>query len=295
MDVGMEYEVLLLELGSLSRKHYAAEEKLREQEAKLQAAIKRMTQKNANLEKLQRESLSNTILKIIGSYKRQMDRETSEIVSAKLEFDKAYGLKIAAHRRLMALEYEMEEKKNRIREVRENLIRHNPTLENVISGKEQQIIHLKYEYTQTIEAEEACYRLLEVISDIMANLDNSKTISNWDLITEIDYLLHHVGPEQLDIAEAMLLDLERKVQNLERELHDLNYIYASEYQTLIEAGPAIDKFFETLFSEWSTKDVVEKSVVQLKRLEDNVTDLLGTVTEQKERLEEEYAALTETN
>ena len=77
MDVGMEYEVLLLQLGSLTRKHYAAEETLREQQEKLENAIKRMSKKNANLEKLQRESLSNTILKLLGSYQRHVAFEAT--------------------------------------------------------------------------------------------------------------------------------------------------------------------------------------------------------------------------
>lgn len=291
MDVGMEYEILLLQLGSLARKHYAAEESLREQEDRLESAIKRMSIKNANLEKLQRESLSNTIMKLFGSYQRQVDHETNDIIRTKLEFDKAYSLKIAAHRQVVSLSYEIEEKKNRIREVKENLIRHNTALENVITETEQQTIRLRYEYVQTLEAEEASYQLLEIITDIMANLDTSQTVSNWDLITEIDYLLNHVAPEELDVAEAMLLDLERKTQNLERELHDLNYIYESEYQTLTQAGPAITKFFEDLFSDWSTKAVVEKSLVQLKQLEDNVLDLMTKISTEKVRLEQAYSSL----
>lgn len=293
MDVGMEYEVLLLQLGSLTRKHYAAEETLREQQEKLENAIKRMSKKNANLEKLQRESLSNTILKLLGSYQRHVAFEENDIISAKLTFDKAYALKIEAHRSVIALEYEIEEKKHRIREVKEDLIRRNIALEDTVTEIEQQIIRLRYEYVQTLEAEEASYQLLEIITDIMATLDTSQTVSNWDQITEIDYLLNHVAPEELDVAEAMLLDLERKTQNLERELHDLRYIYESEYQTLTQAGPAITTFFKDLFSDWSTKAVVEKSLVQLKQLENNVTDLLAKISTEKSRLEQEYASLTE--
>ena len=207
---------------------------------------------------------------------------------AKLEFDKAYALRLAAHRALIELEVTISEKKHRLRSVRENLLRKNPLLENTVSEEEQELIHLQYEFVQTIEAEVAAYQLLEVISDILEKVDAAKTITRWELITEIETLLDFVDQDQLDIAEAMMLNLERKIQNLERELHDLNYIYINQYREIIAARPAIEDFFEKLFSEWSTKEVIEKNLEHLTALRDNVVEVMGIVTAQKHVLEGIY-------
>lgn len=288
MDIGMEYEILMLQVGVLTRKRAAAEETLAKHQAELDAVIEKLEIHNNHLVKLQKESFSNTMLKVLGTFDHVYDRESEDILRAKLEFDKAYALRLAAHRALIELEVTISEKKHRLRSVRENLLRKNPLLENTVSEEEQELIHLQYEFVQTIEAEVAAYQLLEVISDILEKVDAAKTITRWELITEIETLLDFVDQDQLDIAEAMMLNLERKIQNLERELHDLNYIYINQYREIIAARPAIEDFFEKLFSEWSTKEVIEKNLEHLTALRDNVVEVMGIVTAQKHVLEGIY-------
>lgn len=288
MDLGMEYEILMLQVGQLTRKRAAAEEALAKHQAELDTVVEKLEEHNNHLVKLQQESFSNTVLKVLGSFDRVYDRESQDVLRTKLEFDKAYALRLAAHRAFLELDLNISEKKHRLRSVRENLLRKNPLLENTVSEEEQELIHLQYEYVQTIEAEEAAYQLLEIISDILVNVDSAKTITSWELITEIETLLDFVDQDQLDIAEAMMLDLERKIQNLERELHDLNYIYINQYREIIAARPAIEDFFEKLFSDWSTKEVIEKNLQHLIALQENVLQIMEIVTTQKHELENKY-------
>ena len=291
MDLGMEYEILLLQLGSLSRKFYYAEEVYKLQQEQLDVAIQRLENKTLDLERLQKESFSTALLKLMGTFERIFNKESEEIIRAKLEFDKIYALKISSQRRLLELEGEIQEKKHRLRNIKEVLLRRNPDLGSVLSEKEKESAKIQYEYMQTAEAENACYHLLESISDILTSLDASETIIRWDLINEIDFLLKYVNRSQLDAAEAMILEMERKIQTLERELQDLNYIYEEQYQVLSSARPAIDEFFTTVFSEWSTKDIVEKNIQQLKVLEDTVFQIMELLTHRKRELEEVYLKL----
>lgn len=288
MDLGMEYETLLLQVGSLSRKKSAAEETLTEHQRQLDAILAQLEKKNNHLTRLQKESFSNTVLKLIGTFDQVLDREMEEILRIKLEFDKAYALKLTAQRRLNELEQEIDEKKIRLRGVREILLRRNPALKNIVSVRNQALIQLQHEYMQTVEAEEAAFQLLDTISDILQTLDSSEAITSWELITEIDVLLNFVDRTQLDSAEAMILDLERKVQVLERELHDLNYIYENQYAVITAARPAIEAFFTDLFSEWSTKDIIEKNLQQLKELQKNVFQVMEILEKRKRELEAEY-------
>ena len=292
VDLGMEYETLLLQLGALSRKLALAKETHDEQQSALDGAISQLEKKTATLEKMEKESFSNSVMKILGTYEQRYHRESEEKISAKLEFDKAYVLKINAHRYLGDLEEDILEKKNRLRDVKEQLLRRNPELLNIVSEREQKMIQLKHDYTQTVEAEEAANQLLDAISDILTTVDSSDTINNWEMITEIDILLSVVDRHQLDAAEAMIIDLERKVHSLVRELKDLDYIYDSQYQTLTECRPVINDFFSGLFSEWSTKHIIEKNLELLASLQKNVQHILSILLERKHELEHDFLSFS---
>lgn len=292
VDLGMEYETLLLQLGALSRKLALAKETHDEQQSALDGAISQLEKKTATLEKMEKESFSNSVMKILGTYEQRYHRESEEKISAKLEFDKAYVLKINAHRYLGDLEEDILEKKNRLRDVKEQLLRRNPELQNIVSEREQKMIQLKHDYTQTVEAEEAANQLLDAISDILTTVDSSDAINNWEMITEIDILLSVVDRHQLDAAEAMIIDLERKVHSLVRELKDLDYIYDSQYQTLTECRPVINDFFSGLFSEWSTKHIIEKNLELLASLQKNVQHILSILLERKHELEHDFLSFS---
>ena len=60
MDVGMEYEILMLQLGSLARKLFNAEENLSKYQEALEKAIANLEKENRDLERLRNDSFSNT-------------------------------------------------------------------------------------------------------------------------------------------------------------------------------------------------------------------------------------------
>lgn len=285
MDDGMEYEILLLQLGSLSRKQYYAEENLRKHEAQLEALVKQMEKEKLDLEKLERESLTTSLRKLLGTFEKSYTRESEELVRAKLEFDKMYALKLATQRELLELETEIEEKKNRLRSVKETLLRRHPEMEDTISEEDFLLAKLEHEYTQVLEAESAGYQTLEAITDILVTMDSSPTITHWELITEIDLILNYLNKEQLNMAEAMILNLEKSVQILERELKDLDFIYADQYEAVSASKAVLDEFLSSIFQEWSKKAIIEKSIQNLKKLEDNVVQLMDVLADRKLELE----------
>lgn len=288
MDLGMEYEILLLQLGSLSRKQYHAQEALTKHEQQLEAIIKQMEKEKLDLEKLERESLSTALRKLLGTFEKTYDRESQDLVRAKLEFDKAYALKVSVQRQLNELEAEIIEKKNRLRSVKETLLRRNPQLLTAGDRADQALAKLEHEYTQIQEAEAAGYQTLEAITDILVTLDSNDTITNWELITEIDLILNYVNKEQLNMAEAMILHLEKCVSVLERELRDVDFLYEEQYATISSSKSVLDDFLATIFQEWSKKAIIEKSIHHLKELEENVLQVMNMLAERKRELEESF-------
>lgn len=285
MDVGMEYEILMLQLGSLARKLFNAEENLTKYQEALEKAIATLEKENRDLERLRNDSFSNTLLKLFGNFDRRYDKEYREIIGAKVEFDKTYAMKIAAARRVKAVEADIEEKKLRLRNIKEDVLRKHPNMNQVVSERQQQILALQHEWRETNEAEQAGIAVLEALSDIISGLDAADAISTWDLITDSSLILDFLKHDKLDAAEASLLHLEQTVYTFARELRDLDFVFESDLETISSIQRALDIFFDNLFSDWGTKAIIEKNIENLKKLQDSTEDVMESLGEKKRELE----------
>ena len=277
MDVGMEYEILMLQLGSLARKLFNAEENLSKYQEALEKATATLEKENRDLERLRNDSFSNTLLKLFGNFDRRYDKEYREIIGAKVEFDKAYAMKIAAARRVKEVEADIEEKKLRLRK--------HPDMNQVVSERQQQILALQHEWRETNEAEQAGLAVLESLSDIISGLDAADVLSTWDLITDSSLILDFLKHDKLDAAEASLLHLEQTVYTFARELRDLDFVFESDLETISSTQRALDIFFDNLFSDWGTKVIIEKNIENLKKLQDSTEDVMESLAAKKRELE----------
>jgi len=285
VDVGMEYEILMLQLGSLARKLFNAEENLAKYQEALEKATATLEKENRDLKRLRNDSFSNTLLKLFGSFDRRYDKEYREIIGAKVEFDKAYAMKIAAARRVKEVEADIEEKKLRLRNIKEDVLRKHPDMNQVISERQQQILAIQHEWRETNEAEQAGIAVLESLSDIISGLDAADAISTWDLITDSSLILDFLKHDKLDAAEASLLHLEQTVYTFARELRDLDFVFESDLETISSTQRALDIFFDNLFSDWGTKAIIEKNIENLKKLQDSTEDVMESLAEKKRELE----------
>ena len=285
MDVGMEYEILMLQLGSLARKLFNAEENLTKYQEALEKAIATLEKENRDLERLRNDSFSNTLLKLFGNFDRRYDKEYREIIGAKVEFDKTYAMKIAAARRVKEVEADIEEKKLRLRNIKEDVLRKHPNMNQVVSERQQQILALQHEWRETNEAEQAGIAVLEALSDIISGLDAADAISTWDLITDSSLILDFLKHDKLDAAEASLLHLEQTVYMFARELRDLDFVFESDLETISSTQRALDIFFDNLFSDWGTKVIIEKNIENLKKLQDSTEDVMESLAAKKRELE----------
>ena len=285
MDVEMEYEILMLQLGSLARKLFNAEENLSKYQEALEKAIANLEKENRDLERLRNDSFSNTLLKLFGNFDRRYDKEYREIIGAKVEFDKAYAMKIAAARRVKEVEADIEEKKLRLRNIKEDVLRKHPDMNQVVSERQQQILAIQHEWRETNEAEQAGLAVLEALSDIITGLDAADAISTWDLITDNSLILDFLKYDKLDAAEASLLHLEQTVYTFARELRDLDFVFETDLETISSTQRALDIFFDNLFSDWGTKAIIEKNIENLKKLQDSTEDVMESLAEKKRELE----------
>jgi len=194
-------------------------------------------------------------------------------------------MKIAAARRVKEVEADIEEKKLRLRNIKEDVLRKHPDMNQVVSERQQQILAIQHEWRKTNEAEQAGLAVLEALSDIITGLDAADAISTWDLITDNSLILDFLKYDKLDAAEASLLHLEQTVYTFARELRDLDFVFETDLETISSTQRALDIFFDNLFSDWGTKAIIEKNIENLKKLQDSTEDVMESLAEKKRELE----------
>ena len=194
-------------------------------------------------------------------------------------------MKIAAARRVKEVEADIEGKKLRLRNIKEDVLRKHPDMNQVVSERQQQILAIQHEWRETNEAEQAGLAVLEALSDIISGLDAADAISTWDLITDSSLILDFLKNDKLDAAEASLLHLEQTVYTFARELRDLDFVFESDLETISSTQRALDIFFDNLFSDWGTKVIIEKNIENLKKLQDSTEDVMESLAAKKRELE----------
>ncbi|HRF52077.1 MAG TPA: hypothetical protein PKV29_05345, partial [Trichococcus flocculiformis] len=180
---------------------------------------------------------------------------------------------------------DIEEKKLRLRNIKEDVLRKHPDMNQVVSERQQQILAIQHEWRKTNEAEQAGLAVLEALSDIITGLDAADAISTWDLITDNSLILDFLKYDKLDAAEASLLHLEQTVYTFARELRDLDFVFETDLETISSTQRALDIFFDNLFSDWGTKAIIEKNIENLKKLQDSTEDVMESLAEKKRELE----------
>lgn len=63
--------------------------RISEAEEEVKGLLNRFQKESLDVERLEKDSLSSTILKLIGKYGDKLNKETQEMIEAKLAYDKA--------------------------------------------------------------------------------------------------------------------------------------------------------------------------------------------------------------
>jgi len=155
--------------------------RLYDAEADVRSLLRKFEEQSRDVEQLKKDTLSVILLKLIGKYEGKLDRETREMLSAKLEYDKAcqraeelrneryeLGKRIAELRREKQI-YERELKD------RENAIRDN--INSEANAKYMQLEKEREELTrqlvETDEALKAAARVKGTIRTVLDHLDSA--------------------------------------------------------------------------------------------------------------------------
>lgn len=275
--------VLQERMKSLTGRLYQAEDDIK-------SLLRKYQTEALDVDTLQKDSLSNTILKLVRMHEGKVNKETEEMLSAKLEYDKAVE-------RVKQLTQERTELANKISQLnsdkklfdseysaRENYIKSNVSAQafSVYTELENQQRHTSQQLIETEEALTAARRVIAMASSAVRHLDSAEDWATFDVWSRGGIISHMAKYEHIDDAQAHLNRLGSLIKDFENELRDVNMLDVCEYTGIDSTTRAVDFWFDNIFTDLNVRDKIREDLYLIRKL-------IGQVETIESRLENNKA------
>lgn len=282
-----EYGILQAKMKSLVHKEKTALQRLTENEKRYEAAQAWFEKEKADVEKLQQESLSTFLKRMVGNYDQQLDKEQQEQLTAKRELDLSLALFMEAREQLDSIQTAIQETTERIRQTKEQLYQQNTDFREKSQTEEFKRAELKQELVEIDEALAAGEKVLAGIDFALDDLDSADSYSTWDMFTNSSLILDMMKYDKIDKAEAKMNQLEQHLESYTKELKDLSLDRLLSYEKFSGMSKTFDIFFDNLFSDWDTKSKIGRNIEMLEQLGFNVEELQTKLETRKQSIHQQ--------
>ncbi|WP_027108341.1 hypothetical protein [Lacticigenium naphthae] len=277
------YETLRTKLERSVKKKRTTEEQFALNEKKYKQAQQAFHKETADVEKLEEESLSSFLRNLVGTYDKKMDKEKQEQLQAKLALDSASALYTQSHEELVGLEERIERTQLELNQVKDKLIESDPDFQTILTQEEQRRLDWEAETHEIEEALEAGEKVLTGIDYALDQLDSASSLATWDMFSD-SFLLDMVKYNKIDQAEEQIVHVEKLIERYQKEMKDVALETGLEYEGLSQMHRTFDIFFDNIFSDWNTKETIQRNSASLEAVQDEIIHAQKTLDEHKKSI-----------
>lgn len=239
-----------------------------------------------------KDKFSHTLLKLIRLYEGKVNKETQEMLSAKLEYDKAAE-------RVKQLAQEKAELAKKISELaadkklfdteyiqRENLIKSKISQQAFPSYTEleRQQFELTKQIAETDEALHAASRVISAAANAVNHLKSAEGWATYDVWGGGGILSHMAKYDHIDDAKAELNRLGSLMKDFESELRDVNMYDVCAYAGIDSTTRAVDFWFDNIFTDLNVRDKIRDDMYQIQKLMDQIDQICNKLKSNKEQI-----------
>lgn len=277
--------VLQERMKSLSGRLYEAQDDVK-------SLLRKYQDEALDVDGLQEDKLSNTLLKLIGKHEGKVQKETREMLSAKLEYDKAVE-------RVHQLTNDRAELAGKISELSESkktfdveFARRESLLKTKISDEafisytqlENRQQHLSTQLAETEEAIHAADRVIAAASSALGHLDSAEGWATYDVWSRGGILSHMAKYEHIDDAQAQMNHLSSLIRDFESELKDVNMHQVCQNVGIDSTTRAVDFWFDNIFTDLNVRDKIREDISQVNLLIRQVESIINKLESNKTEL-----------
>lgn len=248
--------------------------RVQDSEYAVEALLSKLNKETYDVERLKKDSLSATLLKFIGQYEGRLDKEMQEALGAKINYDKA----VNTVRVLKSEQQELLGKINMLEkdrllyqeelEKRERILMNNMNDEATIEYRrlEAEQEQLAKQLVETKEASRAANKVMDTASTAKQHLEGAESWATFDVWTRGGIFSHMAKYDNIDNAQSEFNTLAIQLEELQKELSDVNLFENLEITEIDDTTRAIDFWFDNIFTDLNVREKIREDMDQLDRL-----------------------------
>lgn len=257
------------------------EHRIIEAEDDLQTILQQYNAEALDVEQMKKDSLSNTLLKFIKKYEGKFDRETQEMLSAKMEYDKASD-------RVMDLYREREELNRRISSLLENqqayeaeLKQREEVIKKSITSKAYLIYNKMQEERETLaqqlveinEAIGVAHNVQSTVHSAIEHLGSAEGWATYDIWARGGIISHMIKYDHIDNAQADFNRLSYQIRDLKKELADTRLFEMTHSVGIDSTTRMFDFWFDNIFTDLNVRDKIRADKEEVSKLSAEISSI----------------------
>jgi chromosome segregation ATPase len=263
------------------------EQRIAEAEKDMQEILRQYNAEAVDVEQMKKDSLSNTLLKLIKRYEGKLNKETQEMLTVKMEYDKASD-------RVSDLQSELYQLNSRIQILLDNKQAYETELkqrEDIVKSSITSKAYLIYRKLQDerekvgkqlVEIDEAKIVAHLVLGTAQSALDHLQSAEGWatyDIWARGGVISHMAKYSHIDNAQADFNRLSYQIKDLEKELSDI-MIFETTYSVGIDATTRVfDFWFDNIFTDLNVRDKIRADKEEVSKLIQKIKGIIMKLEE----------------
>lgn len=283
----------IMALQALEERERKLQSNIYEAKREVEQLLAQYEDESFDVEQLKKESFSTTLLKIFDKYDDKLEKETLQMVNAKIKYDKA-------HSHLEDLSKELEELQSRINTLRidkrtyeaelrhrEEIIRSqmNTEVYRQYESYEESIKKLQHQLTEMDEAITAARRVKNTATSAIGQLESAEGWATYDVWFKGGIISHMAKYSHIDEAEASFNRLSSQLKSLQRELSDIDMPDIPYVSGIDTTTRAIDFWFDNIFTDLNVRGQIRNNLDEVRKLGNKIDRIIAKIGENKAKVQ----------
>ena len=270
----------------LTRKRRDLEKYIEDGQQRLENLKSEMEAEKADVDKLENEGFTSSLLKLLGRYEGKLSKEQEEYLKSKLKYERQIFEMEEMAGQLVNLNRRIEETAAEMDAYQKSLDQKYKALESMPENAPDRVVfekfaakerELKASCTELEEAMKACKDAIVTKNEVILLLESAESWATWDAWAGGGLLTDMVKYEKLDAVQLVLKKLQANLNFLKRELADVDVQIDFELSQIDETTKFFDIWFDNFFTDMKVKaqilaqlEVMKQLSKELERLENSL-------------------------